>query len=115
MKKVILACAVIVLLSLGLHGATSHSVDLNWLASATPTVTGYHIYRSTTSGGPYSQINTGSVACCLFTDTLVSSGATYYYVVRSFDGTEESANSNEARAVIPQAPQPPTGLTATVH
>lgn len=72
------------------------------------------MYRSTATGGPYSQINSGDVICCTYTDTLVSSGATYFYVVRSFDGTSESANSNEAKAVIPQAPAAPTTLTATV-
>ena len=116
MRKVIIVCALIVLLSLGilLLGATGHSVALSWVASPTPNVN-YNVYRSGTSGGPYSQINSGGpVVCCAFTDTLVSSGATYYYVVRAFDGTSESADSNQFTAVIPQAPQPAMNLTGLV-
>jgi fibronectin type 3 domain-containing protein len=96
-----------------LHAQTSRSVALNWVASTTPNVT-YNVYRSTVSGSGYSQINASPVTTLSFTDTQVSSGTTYFYVVRSFDGTTESANSNEAKAVIPQAPQPPTSLTVTV-
>lgn len=107
----------IVLLTLALAplalGQSAHSVVLNWGASSTPNVT-YNVYRSTITGGPYSQINMGGISVLTFTDSAVSNGTTYFYVVRAFDGTTESANSNEAKAVIPQAPTPPTTLTATV-
>ena len=110
MKK--LAFILLFLVS-ALAAQTTHSVSLNWGASSTPSVT-YNVYRSTTSGSGYSQINVSPVTGLTFTDSQVSNGATYFYVVRSFDGTSESANSNEAKAVIPQAPQPPGTLTVTV-
>ena len=34
-------------------GGGCHSVTLSWTASISPNITGYNIYRSMTSGGPY--------------------------------------------------------------
>jgi fibronectin type 3 domain-containing protein len=77
-----------------------HSVMLNWSASTSVNITGYKVYRATTSGGPYLQINSMSGTSCL--DNSVSSGQTYYYVVTSVDsGGAESGYSGEATASIP--------------
>jgi hypothetical protein len=43
-------------LSQGCSATITHSVTLAWTAS-TSTVAGYNVYRSTTNGGPYTQIN----------------------------------------------------------
>ena len=82
--------------------AQAHSVDLAWTASATPTISGYNIFRSTVSGGPYSKLNSTAVTTTTYTDATVTSGTTYYYVATTVgvDGTESSP-SNEAKAVIP--------------
>jgi len=91
----------------------SHSVVLSCTASTTLGVT-YDFYRSTTSGGPYSQVNVSPMSLCGFTDTIVSNGTTYYYVARSFDSVTLSGNSNQVTAVIPTAPAAPVNLSATV-
>jgi len=71
-------------------------IDLSW--GAVTGATQYRVFRSTTSGGPYSQI--GSTATTSFSDTTVSGGVTYYYVVRAVAGSScESGDSNEASAV----------------
>ncbi|RAV22231.1 Kelch repeat-containing protein [Paenibacillus contaminans] len=75
-------------------------VDLSW--SAVAGATGYNVKRSTTEGGPYTTIATG-VAGTTYTDTAVTNGTTYYYVVTAVNAGGESANSNEASAT-PQAP-----------
>ncbi|MGB2637133.1 MAG: choice-of-anchor D domain-containing protein [Candidatus Acidiferrum sp.] len=81
--------------------ATSHSVTLNWAAS-TSTVSGYNVYRSTTNGSGYSKINSGLVDAVTYTDTTVQSGNTYYYVTTAVDSSgTESADSNQATAVVP--------------
>lgn len=81
---------------------TSHSVDLSWTASTTSTVSGYKVYRSTTSGGPYTNLNANPVTSTIYTDQNVTSGATYFYVVTAVDSSgAESGYSNEAKAVIP--------------
>jgi hypothetical protein len=78
----------------------SHSVSLTWTASVTPGVTGYKVYRGTTSGGPYTLLSTLGVAVS-HTDLNVISGQTYYYVVTAVGSGGESVYSNQAQAVIP--------------
>jgi Abnormal spindle-like microcephaly-assoc'd, ASPM-SPD-2-Hydin/Protein of unknown function (DUF1573) len=85
----------------GTGAQASQSVTLNWAASIS-TVSGYNIYRSTTSGSGYTRINSGLIAGLTYQDTTVQSGTTYYYVSTSVDSSgDESADSNQATAVIP--------------
>lgn len=80
---------------------TQHSVLLNWNAS-TSTVSGYNVYRSTTSGSGYTKVNSSLVGSLNYTDSTVASGQTYFFVTRSVDSSgTESDNSNEVQAVIP--------------
>ncbi|MGA2357117.1 MAG: hypothetical protein ABSG02_21695, partial [Terriglobales bacterium] len=79
---------------------TQHTVDLSWTASAD--AVGYNIYRGTTSGGPYTMINSSLDSNTAYTDSTVVSGTTYYYVATAVNsGSEESGYSNQATAVIP--------------
>ena len=81
--------------------ATPHTVSLSWTAS-TSTVSGYNVYRSTTSGGGYSKVNGGLVGGVNYTDSTVQNGITYYYVTTAVDSSgNESTYSNEASAIIP--------------
>ena len=81
--------------------ASSHTVALSWTAS-TSTVSGYNVYRSTTSGSGYTKVNSSLVPGETYTDSTVSSGTTYYYVTTAVDSSgDESAYSNQASAVIP--------------
>jgi hypothetical protein len=78
-----------------------HSVALTWSAS-TSTVSGYNVYRSTVSGGPYTKINPSLVAVLNYTDLTVQSGTTYFYVTTAVDSSSnESTYSNEVSAAIP--------------
>jgi len=79
-----------------------HSVDLSWSASSGSGVVGYNIYRGTKTGGPYNKVNSSLNTDTTFTDSSVTAGATYFYVVTAVDGAgTESPFSNEAKAVIP--------------
>jgi Abnormal spindle-like microcephaly-assoc'd, ASPM-SPD-2-Hydin len=79
----------------------THSVTLSWNPSTSPAV-GYNVYRGTSSGGPYSKLNSAPQPGASFTDLSVLSGATYFYVATAVDSNSvESAHSNEAKAVIP--------------
>jgi hypothetical protein len=83
------------------QAAAQHAVDLTWTAS-TSSVSGYNVYRSTTSGGPYTLLNSYPLTGTSHTDSTVLSGNTYYFVVRSVSATGmESANSTEVSAQIP--------------
>ena len=81
-------------------------------------VASYSIKRSTTQGGPYTQVGTvtdNESANYSFDDNTVSNNVTYYYVVTAIDGdNNESVISAETSAlsdaIIPPAP---TNLSAT--
>lgn len=83
---------------------SAHSVDLSWTAGGS-TIDGYNIYRSTAPGGPYTTLVNSSglipSTTTTFTDNTVVSGITYFYVARAVANGVESANSNEAQAMIP--------------
>jgi len=81
--------------------AGSHSTDLSWDPSASQVI-GYNVYRGTTKGGPYSQINSALDSSTDYTDSLVTGGTTYFYVVTAVDSSNvESTYSNEVKVVIP--------------
>lgn len=81
----------------------SNSIIVVW----TPVsgVTGYKVYRSTSSNGSYSSV--GSTASASYTDNNVSSGTTYYYKVSSTttSGAESSQSSATASATVLNAPE----------
>ena len=79
----------------------AHSVGLTW-QETDPSVVGYDIYRGKIHGGPYQEINTALEASTNYTDYTVVAGTTYYYVTTAVDGAgQQSAYSNETKAVIP--------------
>ena len=91
------------------------SVDLDWADNTEPDLASYNMKRSTTAGGPYTQI-ASDLTTSAYTDSTVTNGTTYYYVVTAVDtSSNESAISNEASAtpVDTTPPAAPTGLTAT--
>jgi len=84
-------------------GATpvSHSVSLSWTPSSS-TYSGFNVYRGTTSGGPYTRVDSSMVSSATYNDASVISGQTYYYVATQVDTTgAESGYSSEVSALIP--------------
>jgi len=95
----------------GLTAAAGNAqVTLNWAASSG--ATGYYVKRSTTTGGPYTQIATQ--VGTNDTDTGLTNGTKYFYVVSAYNSAGQSGNSAEVNAtpVLPP-PATPTGLAAT--
>ncbi len=78
----------------------THTVALTWTASPTTTVTGYNVYRGTSSG-IYARVNGTPVPGLTYNDSTVQNGATYYYVTTAIDPNGESIFSNPVSAVIP--------------
>jgi len=78
--------------------ASPVAVQLSWEAvPGDATLYGYEVLRSDTAGGPYTMI--ARVTSNSYSDTNVSQGATYYYVVRALDNSfNRSGNSNEVAA-----------------
>ncbi|HVR96751.1 MAG TPA: M14 family zinc carboxypeptidase [Thermoanaerobaculia bacterium] len=82
-------------------------ISLTWTAASGATA--YRVHRATASGGPYTTIQS-NLAGTSFTNTGLTNGTTYYYVVTATNGVGEGPNSNEASAT-PVAP--PTVVTLT--
>ncbi|MBO9599303.1 MAG: fibronectin type III domain-containing protein, partial [Cohnella sp.] len=86
---------------------------LSWTASTG--ATSYTVKRAATAGGPYTNVAT-AVTTTSYTDTGVTNGTTYYYVVSASNSAGSSANSAQVSATptaTTQVPAAPTGLTAT--
>ncbi len=84
--------------NLAVTTTTPTGIGLTWDAVlGDPTLYGYEVLRSDTSGGPYTLI--ARITTNNFTDTNVVQDATYYYVVRAVDTSfNRSGYSNEVSA-----------------
>jgi autotransporter-associated beta strand protein len=95
------------------------SALLSWTASSSASTASYSVKRATVSGGPYTTVATG-VTGTAYTDTGLTNGITYYYVVAAV-GTD-SATADSAQASVSVGPATPylhlrldetSGATAT--
>jgi fibronectin type 3 domain-containing protein len=100
--------------------AGSGSVSLTWGAPTSnggAAITGYNVYRGTSSGGESATPVATNVATTSFTDSGLVNGTTYYYTVAAVNSAGTSPVSNEASAtpVLVQAtvPSAPQSLVAT--
>ena len=80
----------------------STRIELSWVDNST-NETGFVVARSTTSGGPYTDIATLTTNSITFTNTSLTASTTYYYAVRAINSAGGSANSNEASATTPES------------
>jgi autotransporter-associated beta strand protein len=87
--------------------AGNNQVVLAW--NAVSSATSYNVKVSTNSGGPYSLV--ANVTTAGMTDTGLTNGTTYYFVVSALNSLGESTNSSQAGAEpVPPLPAAPTGL-----
>jgi fibronectin type 3 domain-containing protein len=83
--------------------AGDKQVTLNWDAVAG--ADHYTVKRGAATGGPYTALTPASpIMTNSYTDTGLTNGTTYYYVVTVSNGTCDSANSNEANATPQTCP-----------
>ena len=80
--------------------AGNKNVDLSW--DSVEGATSYIVKRALTASGPYTTIATTSAIT--YSDSSVTNGTTYYYVISAVVNGTESPNSNEASAT-PTAPE----------
>jgi len=81
---------------------TAPFVDLSWNASDSPDIVGYNIYRSKSSSGGYTKLNSKPDADTYYTDSTVVGETTYYYATTAVNGSgKESSYSNQAKVTIP--------------
>jgi len=75
--------------------AGNAQVELNW--STASGAASYTVKRTTVSGGSYTTIASGATSTS-YTDTGLTNGSTYYYVVSAVNTAGESAASSEVSA-----------------
>lgn len=90
------------------------AVKLTWTSSPSQLVVSYNVYRSTTSGGPYSLIQTtgSTISSYLDIDPALTAGVSYYYVVKSVNNYGQlSPATNEVAVRLSTGPTLSIGQT----
>jgi len=87
------------------HGQPDRTLMVMWAPVTSGGVAGYHVYRSTSAGGPFTKVTSSPIPATgplLYTDSNVQPGVTYYYAITSVDGAgNESPMSTVVSAVAP--------------
>ena len=67
------------------------SAILHWDPDSSPNVSGYIVYRSLSSGGPFARLNSSLVTTLGYCDLSVSDGQTYYYQVTAVNSLSQTS------------------------
>lgn len=93
----------------------NRTVDLSWnipSENGGSSITGYNIYRGTSSSSETLLTTVGNITS--YTDTGLTNGQTYYYEVSAINGAGESQKSVESSSTPTSVPTVPTSLQVTV-
>ncbi len=71
--------------------AGDKSAILHWDPDTSPDVAGYDVYRSLTSGGTFTKLNSSLLASLGYCDLSVSDSQTYYYQVTAVSATSQAS------------------------
>ncbi len=74
------------------------AIDLSWKASTSTNIDGYKLFRRAEGDNQYVEILRLPKTFVKFTDPWATKDKTYYYKIRSYKGSGESADSNIATA-----------------
>jgi hypothetical protein len=77
------------------------SLKLDWKKFDTSDIDGYKVFRSD-DDKIFKEVGQTKKTELIFTDVTVSSEKTYYYYVRSYKGSKQSANSNTVFLTVPK-------------
>ena len=81
---------------------TAPYVSLSWIASTSEHITGYNVYRSTSSSATQAKINSKLDPDTTYTDATVAPGHTYYYSTTAVNSSgKESAHSERVEVAVP--------------
>jgi fibronectin type 3 domain-containing protein len=80
--------------------ASSYYVELNWIQSRSPGITGNCIYRAK-AGATLKKLACVEPPIIKYKDARVKDGVTYRYAVTALEGEEESHYSNKIIVKVP--------------
>jgi hypothetical protein len=83
--------------NLAASAISSSQINLSWTDNSSCEAN-YIVARSTTSGGPYTDVATLGANVTSYSNTGLAGNTTYYYVVRAKNPSGSSPNSNQASA-----------------
>jgi subtilisin family serine protease len=83
--------------NLSAEAASSSRIDLSWTDHSS-VESGFRIEQKVGSGGPYAEIAVVDTDVNTYSSTGLEVSTTYYYRVKAYEGTLDSAYSNEASA-----------------
>jgi hypothetical protein len=78
------------------------AILLDWPDGRQPDLAGYHVYRATTAGGPYTRLTQSPIVRSAYRDALAPAGANLFYVIRAVD-TSRNTSRRSAEASAPPA------------
>ena len=94
----------------------AQSLTLQWDPSPSTDVSGYNLYRSTTSGSGYARVNGALIPATTFIDSTLQYDTVYYYVCTAVNQAGlESGFSNEVQAPAQSPPVDPTNTPPQVQ
>lgn len=88
------------------YSESKAGVELTWTASATADIDGYIVFRSETQGKNHVQVGKTGKNGLTYLDQKSVAGKTYYYLVRAYKSSSQSASSNEAIVTVPADASP---------
>lgn len=93
--------------------ASNSQINLGWTDNSN-NESSFIVKRSTTSGGPYTNIATVGANVTSYSNLGLAANTTYYYVVEATGAGGNSGNSNQASATtLNNPPNAPSGLAAS--
>ena len=92
---------------------TCGQINLSWNASSG--ATNYDVMRSTSTGGPYTNLLSLNVTSTNYIDTSVLNGVSYHYVVSACNAGGESPQSTEAGITSASLGSLPSGWLHQAH
>lgn len=122
LRKLFMLAALVLMCSIApaAKAQSTRNITLAWTyTQGTDLAVGFNVYRTTTSGGTFTKLNTATLPLTALTyqDFSGVGGTQYFYVTTAVDISGiESVNSLQVSATfIASSPNAPTGLTATAH
>lgn len=74
---------------------------LHWDPDSSPNVSGYNVYRSISSEGPFTLLSSSLVTTLGYCDLAVSDGQTYYYQVTAVDASSQTSAPSATVSTTP--------------